>query len=90
MSDDDANRDGVTTQLLRHVAFRQFYTLVRDDVDGLADLRNETFAKRFEYWEKSPAAGTPRSRLSRREDGPQRRQEHSGNNVSLWYLLGRL
>ena len=54
-STDDTRRDAVATQLLKHIACRQFYALIRGDVGRLADLRDETFAKRFEYWEHPPA-----------------------------------
>jgi len=39
---------------LRHDAFRQFHALVRDDVDRLATLRDEAFAKTYDYWERPP------------------------------------
>lgn len=54
-SDGDAARDGLTNKVLICLAFRQFYALIRDDVGRLADLPDETFAKRFDYWEVPPA-----------------------------------
>ena len=53
-SDDDKEREDVSNELLMHLVFRRFRTLVRDDVDRLADLRDETFAKNYDYWELPP------------------------------------
>ena len=53
-SDDDDERDDIANDLLRNVAFRRFHALVRSDVDRLAELCDEAFAKTYDYWERPP------------------------------------
>lgn len=53
-NDGDEERNDVAMQLLRHVSFRRYHELVHDDVETLAELRGEAFAKFYDYWERPP------------------------------------
>jgi len=51
--DGDNERNDIANELWRHLAFRRFHALVRNDVDKLADeLGDETTAKTYNYWDR--------------------------------------